>query len=93
MTVRIWKFGSKEKEKVLAGHVATINCVSLSRDSTIVVSGSDDSTIRVWNMQNKKETDVLKYKFKIISTAIEPRNKYIVSGSVDIKFQVWRFLK
>ncbi len=35
--------------KVLEGHTGTVNAVAVSVDGGKIVSGSDDSTVRVWS--------------------------------------------
>ena len=34
----------------LVGHEDGVNCSAFSKDGTLIVSGSDDKTIRVWNV-------------------------------------------
>lgn len=38
--------------KELTGHTAAVNVVQFSRDAAVVLTGSDDRTIRVWKRDN-----------------------------------------
>ncbi|KAG2746380.1 WD40 repeat-like protein [Suillus brevipes Sb2] len=40
--------------KKLHGHSRTINCFDISADNTLLASGSDDSTARIWNLETGK---------------------------------------
>ena len=47
------KFGTlseEVKEHTLKGHAARINAVAITQDGRFAVSGSDDQTLRVWNL-------------------------------------------
>jgi WD40 repeat protein len=48
-TVRTYKFPSLEREHILGGHRAAVNAVSLTADSGLIVSGSGDRSIRLWD--------------------------------------------
>ena len=34
----------------LEGHVAPITCVALARDEAFELSGSEDKTVKIWNI-------------------------------------------
>ncbi|KAG2116789.1 hypothetical protein DEU56DRAFT_984917 [Suillus clintonianus] len=40
--------------KEFEGHSAQISCIDISADSTLLASGSDDKTTRIWNMETGK---------------------------------------
>ena len=44
----------------LKGHADWINALAYSNDGKILVSSSRDRTMRVWNVESKKETHILK---------------------------------
>jgi WD40 repeat protein/uncharacterized caspase-like protein len=51
-TIRLWDTANETTVKELTGHTAEINTLAFSPDSKILASGSDDATIRLWDLQN-----------------------------------------
>ena len=73
------------------GHTHYVNSVVFSPDGRHIVSGSDDHTIRVWNIQTG---DQLGSPFQghtgcVNSVTFSPDGRHIVSGSDDQTIQVW----
>ena len=57
--------------------------------NNFVITGSDDRTVRVWNLFTKKQEFVLRGHKSIITCLASSRdNKFIVSGSLDRKVLV-----
>jgi WD40 repeat protein len=40
--------------KKLQGHSRRISCIDISEDNTLLASGSDDETVRIWNLETGK---------------------------------------
>ena len=58
--------------------------MKISCDNKFVVSSSQDKTIRVWNLDNKRQEAVLEGHTSFVKTlAISSDTKFIVSGSFD----------
>ena len=38
--------------KTLVGHSKSVNSVSISSDSKFIVSGSNDTKIKIWNLES-----------------------------------------
>jgi len=43
----------------LAGHTSTIRCIKVLHNRPVAVSGSRDSTVRVWDIQHGRQLRVL----------------------------------
>ena len=41
--------------KILEGHLSYISSVAYSPDGKFIASGSDDNTVRIWNLADGKE--------------------------------------
>jgi serine/threonine protein kinase len=74
----------------LMGHSGEVNSLAFSRDRITLASGSDDKTIKIWNLNNKKEIRTLKgHSNTVYSVAISLDGKIIVSGSSDKTIKIW----
>jgi len=55
-----------------------------------LVSGSDDKTIKLWNVETGKEIRTLKgHDELVISVNFSPDGKTLVSGSYDKTIKLW----
>ncbi|KAI5967208.1 CDC4, partial [Candida margitis] len=95
-TVGETTFDSGESENpyliaVLAGHTQSVR--SLSGYGNIIVSGSYDSTVRVWDLlDNARCKHILQgHQDRVYSTAIDYSKKVCFSGSMDSTINIWNF--
>lgn len=76
--------------RALSGHNHFVSSLSISADSTHVISGSWDKTIRLWDLTKFTTKKLLKGHTKdILSVAFTKDSRYIVSGSMDNSLRVW----
>ena len=82
--------------KKLEGHIDYISCIALVQDSSFVVTGSgfsrnsEDCTVRVWDIIEKKQTSVfVGHTQRICCIVISDDNKLIVTGSHDKTVRIW----
>ena len=74
----------------LTEHSNWVLSVAVTPDGRYVVSGSADSTVRVWDWQNGKEVRRLTgHSNRVRSVAVTPDGRYVVSGSDDWTVRVW----
>ena len=60
--------------------------VAYSPDGKFIVSGSVDSTVRIWNLPDGKLEGHLG---AITSVAYSPYGKFIATGSLDKTVRIW----
>ncbi len=53
-TIDIWNLRRSRIEKTLWGHVWEVNCLAFSKDGRILVSGSLDGAVKIWNWHRKE---------------------------------------
>ncbi len=76
--------------RTLTGHSQSVGALAISPDGKTLVSGSDDTTIKVWNLETGNllltltgHTDI------ILSLAISPNGQTIASSSLDGTVKLW----
>ena len=83
-----WGQGSYKVETI-KGHTASISCLELL-DPTTVLSGSLDTTIRLWNLNKKKEVQLLRghtQTVRCIQASVS--DNQIISGGEDKTIRIW----
>jgi hypothetical protein len=67
--------------------------VAVSPDNHRVVSGSEDSTIRIWNASTGENEHVLRgHSEMVLLVAVSPDNHRVVSWSEDSTIRIWNTL-
>ena len=75
------------KRRVYKGHTASVNAVAVTDD--LLISGSSDKTLCVWNLENGQCQKILMgHTDGVTSVALLPGNRCI-SGSKDRTMRVW----
>jgi WD40 repeat protein len=76
--------------RTLQGHNSFVNTLAISPDGKILVSGSADQTIKVWDWATGTELRTLVGHSSFINAlAIAPDGKTLVSGSADQMIKIW----
>ncbi|GMH34686.1 hypothetical protein BSKO_02547 [Bryopsis sp. KO-2023] len=91
-TVKIWgrrgEGGSWECEGELTGHQHIVRCVCAARDGAILVSGGEDTTLRVWSATSRKCMHVLRGHTNRVDSVDAHRDE-VVSGASDHTVRFW----
>ncbi|BAY24095.1 serine/threonine protein kinase with WD-40 repeats [Calothrix sp. NIES-2100] len=81
---------NSDQPNTLKGHSSDVNSVAFAADGITLASGSDDNTIKLWNLATKKEIQTLKGHSQWIWTvAFSPDGKTLASGSADKNIKLW----
>ena len=81
--------GVTETERVLRGHTSDVNSVAKLSES-LVMSGSDDNTLRVWDHTGNEFIKVLRGHTSYVSSVAKISDSLVVSGSLDRSLRVWK---
>ncbi|KAJ5952990.1 uncharacterized protein N7479_011403 [Penicillium vulpinum] len=74
----------------LHGHSDSVNSVAFSPDSKLMVSGSHDRKIKLWNTTTGAIHKTLEGHYGLVnSVAFSPDGKFVVSGSTDNSIKLW----
>ncbi|EGF98333.1 uncharacterized protein MELLADRAFT_51043 [Melampsora larici-populina 98AG31] len=91
---RNWRKGIYE-ETILSGHTDSITCLQLEEHFTspswpILMTGSWDRTIRVWNLETKETMNVLKGHTRGIRCLQFDKSK-LITGAMDGNLKIWNW--
>jgi WD40 repeat protein len=79
-----------EDVRPFAGHTGSIGCVAFSADGKRAVTGSDDQTVRVWEVASGKEVLRLSgHTEEVHAVAFAPDGSRILSGGRDRTLRLW----
>ncbi len=77
-------------ERKLSGHEGSVNSLAIDPDVKWVASGSDDKTVKIWDLKTGECRATLDgHTGGVNSVAITPDGKQVVSGSDDKSVRVW----
>jgi WD40 repeat protein len=79
----------------LRGHDDAVSAVAISSDNRWIVTGSWDTTARLWDLSAKDPAAnpiVLRgHEERVHAVAISPDNRWVVTGSADKTARLWLF--
>lgn len=76
--------------RTITGHLNSVNAVSLARNGHLVVSGSADFTVRVWDVKTGALIRVMDtHSDSIHGLAVTQDSRFVVSASADHTLIVW----
>jgi Prp8 binding protein len=94
MHLASWDLTSGTRIRRYVGHEEVINTLGISRrGEEILVSGSDDSTIGIWDPRSKNAVDYIQTEFPVTAVAVSEAGNEIYAGGIDNDIRVWDLRK
>ena len=76
--------------RTLAGHTDQVSSVAVSADGRLALSGSDDRTVKVWDLTSGQERRTLAgHAHEVRSVAVSADGRLALSASYDRTVKVW----
>lgn len=90
----LWDVNIGEKVRKFSGHNGIVNAVDTalktsSSNPHVFVSASDDTTAKVWDLRQKRETATLDYEFQVTAIALDAENNTAYTGGIDNVIVSW----
>ena len=88
-TIKLWDFNTGKLRKTLTGHTQAVCCLDFSKEGDLIVSGSADHTIKLWDLQGNIVQDIDAHYDEVTSVEFSPKTKHILSSSKDKTAKIW----
>ncbi|KAH8887826.1 WD40 repeat-like protein [Thozetella sp. PMI_491] len=94
MHLASWDLTSGSRIRRYVGHEEIINALDIAkRGEDLLISGSDDGSIGLWDPRTKTAVDYIQTEFPITAVAISEAGNEIFSGGIDNDIKVWDIRK
>lgn len=92
--VYFWDVSTSRILRKFQGHFHRVNCVDFNEEATVLVSGSFDSTIRVWDCRSNIRTPIMVLEDgKDSISSVQVTGHEIISGSIDGGIRIYDIRK
>ena len=76
--------------KFLKEHNGGLRCLAISSDSKTIITGSEDTTVRIWDLESKNQLACLaEHKSEVSCIDLCKKNDLFVTGSFDRTLILW----
>jgi len=76
--------------QTLAGHTGSVNAISITPDGLRALSGSDDTTLKLWNLESGECLQTLAGHTSYVTiVSLTPDGHRAISGSGDSTIKLW----
>lgn len=98
--IYVWNIDSLNLFRILKGHEGNVNSVIFLSDNNTIISGSDDGTIKIWDIESNKLLLTLihekltgKQNYKINSLSISNNNELLATAADNKRLKIWDLQK
>ncbi|EEY18198.1 WD repeat-containing protein [Verticillium alfalfae VaMs.102] len=94
MHLASWDLDNGTRIRRYVGHEEVINAMDISRrGDEVLISGSDDGSIGLWDPRTKHAADYIQTDFPVTAVAISEAGNEVYSGGIDNDIKVWDLRK
>ncbi|MGK7913782.1 MAG: AAA-like domain-containing protein [Synechococcus sp.] len=73
----------------LIGHSGRVSSLDISPDNTLIVTASDDATVRLWDIRGIPIAEFNGHRSSVLSVVFSPDGETIASASTDRTVRLW----
>jgi len=73
----------------LSDHRGPVKGIAISADEKMLISGSADHTMKIWDLSTYKPVHILNHRGPVTSVAISADQRTLMSGGDDERIMVW----
>ena len=86
----IWSIKTGDLIDILNGHTAPVSCLKFSHINDILVSGSWDKTVKMWELYTKKGiSETYEHNSKIVNVDLSPNDKEVAVSTLNGELYTW----
>ncbi|XP_044759806.1 U5 small nuclear ribonucleoprotein 40 kDa protein [Coccinella septempunctata] len=93
-TLGLWDVPTAQRIKKYKGHTNFVNCLDVARRGPhLIVSGSDDNTVKIWDIRKKQSITSLSSSYQVTAVSLNDTSEQVFSGGIDNDIKVWDLRK
>ena len=86
----VWSLKTGDLIDVLNGHTGPVSCLAFSHINDILISGSWDNTVKMWELYTKKGiSETYEHNSKITAIALSPNDKEVAVSTLNGELYTW----
>lgn len=90
MHLASWDLETGSRIRRHVGHTEIVNTMDISkRGEELLISGSDDGCIGIWDPRTKSAVDFIETEFPVTAVALSEAGNELYSGGIDNDIKVW----
>jgi WD40 repeat protein len=90
--IQIWDLSTRRAVRTLIGHKGRVLRLAFSPNGRLLASGSEDNTVKVWDMRDAPERGPLctyRHSGRVHGLVFSPDGRYLASTGGDNEVKVW----
>lgn len=92
--INLWQLNTGRRLGILKGHQDRVTCLAMSHSGLTLISGSQDKTIRFWDLKEQKIIRTFGGYFdghlsQVVALGLTPDNQTLISCGGDNSLKIW----